>query len=89
MKLDDVRRLAEVSQPFSPEDQQKVHEYLISVGIDPSNLYQELEMSSPFVNTHRDVTYTPRPVSLHSHNYIEILFCQSVSGVEYLLGSDR
>ena len=65
MKLDDVRRFVEVPQPFSPESQQKIHEYLISIGIDPSNLYQELEMSSPFVNTHRDVTYSPRPVSLH------------------------
>ena len=89
MKLDDMRRFAEVAHPLTPESQQKVHEYLISVGIDHSNLYQELEMSSPFVNTHRDVTYTPRTVSLHSHNYIEILFCQSVSGVEYLVGSDR
>lgn len=89
MKLDDMRRFAEVLQPFSPESQQKVHAYLTSIGIDPSNLYQELEMSSPFVNTHRDVTYTPHPVSLHSHSYIEILFCQNVAGVEYLVGSDR
>lgn len=89
MKLDDVRRLAEVSFPFTPEGQQKVHEYMISIGIDPSNLYQELEMSSPFVNTHRDVTYTPHPVALHSHDYTEILFCQNVTDVEYLVGPDR
>ena len=89
MKLDDVRRLMEVAMPLTPESQQKVHEYLISIGIDPSNVYQELEMSSPFVNTHRDVTYTPRPVSLHSHSYIEILYCHNVAGVEYLVGPDR
>ena len=89
MKLDDVRRFVEVPQPFSPESQQRIHEYLISIGIDPSNLYQELEMSSPFVNTHRDVTYSPHPVSLHSHSYIEILYCHNVVGVEYLVGPDR
>lgn len=89
MKLDDVRKLAAVMQPFSPEGQQQIHEYMISIGIDPSNLYQELEMSSPFVNTHQDVTYVPRPVSLHSHCYVEILFCHRAAGVEYLVGSER
>ena len=89
MKLDDVRKLAAVVQPFTPEGQQQIHEYLRSIGIDPSNLYQELEMSSPFVNTHRDVTYTPQPVSLHSHSYMEILFCHNAADVEYLVGSDR
>ena len=89
MKLDDVRKLASVAQPITPEGQQQIHEYLISIGIDPSNLYQELEMSSPFVNTHRDVTYVPRPVSLHSHTYVEILFCRRGTDVEYLVGSDR
>ena len=56
MKLDDVRKLATMEFPQSPESQQKIHEYLLSIGIDPSNLYQELEMSSRFVNTHRDVS---------------------------------
>ena len=89
MKLDDVRKLAAMALPHLPESQQQIHEYLISVGIDPSNLYQELEMSSPFVNTHRDTTYTSQPVALHSHTYVEILFCHSAAGVEYLVGSDR
>lgn len=89
MKLDDVRRLAAIGQPMIPESQQKIHEYLRSIGIDPSNLYQELEMSSPCVNTHRDTTYTAHPVALHSHTYVEILFCRSASGVEYLVGPDR
>lgn len=89
MKLDDVRRLASVVMPFTPESQQQIHAYLSSIGIDPSNLYQELEMSSQYVNTHRDVTYTSRPVALHSHSYVEILYCHSAAGVEYLVGSDR
>ena len=89
MKLDDVRRLTSVVMPFTPESQQQIHAYLSSIGIDPSHLYQELEMSSQFVNTHRDVTYVSRPVSLHSHNYVEILYCHSAAGVEYLVGPDR
>ena len=89
MKLDEVRKLASVILPFTPESQQQIQDHLLSLGIDPSKLYQELEMSSQYVNTHRDVTYSPRPVSLHSHTYIEILYCRCAAGVEYLVGSDR
>ena len=89
MKLDDVRKLATMEFPQSPESQQKIHELLRSVGIDPSNIYQELEMSSQFVNTHRDTTYSSQIVSLHSHTYLEILYCHTGANVEYLVGSDR
>lgn len=89
MKLDDVRKLASVDFPHTPEGQQKIHDYLRSLGIDPENMYQELEMSSPFVDTHRDSTFSGAFVSLHSHSYVEILYCRSAPGVEYLVGSDR
>ena len=89
MKLDEIRKLTDMMPSGSPESQQQLHEYLRAVGIDPSNLYQELEMSSPFVNTHRDVSYVSQPVSLHSHTYVEILFCHNAAGVEYLVGSER
>ena len=89
MKLDDVRKLAAAEFPHTPEGQRKIHEYLISLGIDPSNLYQELEMSSPYVNTHRDSTFSSTFVSLHSHSYFEILYCISAVDVEYLVGPDR
>lgn len=89
MKLDDVRKLATMEFPQSSESQQKIHELLRSVGIDPSNIYQELEMSSQFVNTHRDTTYSSQIVSLHSHTYLEILYCHAAADVEYLVGSDR
>ena len=58
-------------------------------GIDPNNLYQELEMSSRYINTHRDTSYSNAMVSLHSHDYYEILYCRTSVGVEYLIGSDR
>ncbi len=89
MKLDDVRKLTTMEFPQSPESQQKIHELLRSIGIDPSNVYQELEMSSQFVNTHRDITYSSQIVSLHSHTYLEILYCHTGAHVEYLVGSDR
>ena len=89
MKLDDIRKLTSMGMPPSPESQQTLHEFLLSVGIDPGSVYQELEMSSQFVNTHRDITYSGQIVSLHSHTYLKILYCHTGANVEYLVGSDR
>lgn len=89
MKPDDIRKLTSMGIPPSPESQQTLHEFLLSVGIDPGSVYQELEMSSQFVNTHRDITYSGQIVSLHSHTYLEILYCHTGANVEYLVGSDR
>lgn len=89
MKLDDMRKFTEVEQPWTPEGQQKIHEILCELGINPASMYQELEMSSHYVNTHRDSSYGTSSISLHSHTYAELIYCRSTSGIEYLLGTDR
>lgn len=89
MKIDDVQRLAKLKFSYTEEDHRKMFAYLQQIGIDPKKLYQELEMSSRYVNTHRDTSYSNATVSLHSHNYIEILCCRTSSDVEYLIGSER
>ena len=89
MKLDDVKKLASFELRRIPEDQQQIQDLLLSMGIDPKNLYQELEMSSPLVNTDRDISYYNNPVNLHSHDYIEILYCHTSANVEYLIGPNR
>ena len=89
MKLDDVRKLAAFEYHHTPEDQQRIHAFLRSVGIDPSNLYQELEMSSRYADTHRDTSYSNAMVSLHSHTFYELLYCRTATDVEYLVGSER
>ena len=89
MKLDDMRKLGELDWPQTEEGYAKMLAWLKERGIDPSNVYQELEMSSRYVNTHRDTTYSNARVNLHSHIYAEILYCRSCDGVEYLIGSDR
>lgn len=89
MKIDDFHRMKNFDRPHTAEEHSRFHEQLYAMGIDMSNLYQELEMSSPYVNTHRDTSYSNSIVSLHSHNYYEILYCRTTSGVEYLVGSDR
>jgi AraC-like DNA-binding protein len=88
VKIDDFSKLSQLGFPKTEEDQLKAHAFLRNMGIDPANLYQELEMSSRFVNTHRDTTYSNVMISLHSHDYYEALFCRS-DGVEYLVGSER
>lgn len=52
------------------------------------NYYQELEMDSPFVNTHRDVSFSPETVQLHSHNFFEIIFVES-GDLQYLISDKR
>ena len=53
------------------------------------NIYQELEMSSSYVDAHHDSSGYGDPVSLHSHDFYELLYCENSVGVEYLVGSAR
>ena len=62
---------------------------LTKMGIEVNRLYHELEMTSPYVDTHQDVSYTNAQISLHSHDFFELLFCRSCEGVAYLVGADR
>ncbi len=89
MKIDDMKKMTTFAPTNSPEDYHLMRQYIRSLGFDPNNLYQELEMSSPYVNTHRDTSYSNAKVNLHSHDYFEVLYCRTSAGVEYLIGSDR
>ena len=77
------------SAPTTPEEYQNLKEQLKREGIDFQNFYQELEMSVPMAETHRDESYTNASINLHSHNFYEMLFCRESDGVEYLVGADR
>ena len=68
-----------------PEVKVKLFRALGGTGI---NLYQELEMSSPYVNTHRDISYQPENLQLHSHAFYEIIYCESGS-IQYLIADTR
>lgn len=77
-------------EPFrkNPPSPDEVQEYLRQHGAKVENLYQELEMASRFVDTHRDISYTKDVVRLHSHTFYELLYCCS-GNLQYLLGVDR
>ncbi len=90
MKLAELQRLAApIGQRGTPRTRQEMNDLLRSLGLQPGNFYQELEMSERYVETHRDETGTNHTVSLHSHDFYEILYCTNTCGAEYLLGADR
>ena len=90
MKIEEVLQLSEKVNGSSPEySQGQLHRQMKSAGIEPGTLYQELEMTSRYVDTHQDVTWSNSRVNLHSHNFYELLFCHSASDVEYLVGAER
>lgn len=90
MKLDELQKLAQmVPDQQGPQLQEWLHEQLIRMGLNPNNLYQELEMSSRYVDTHRDASHANAQMQLHSHTFFELLYCANSCGAEYLVGSER
>jgi len=90
VKLGALRKLAQTApQLQGPQLQQWLHEQLSGMGLDPSAIYQELEMTSPLVDTHRDVSDSNAHMSLHSHAFYELIYCRNSCGAEYLVGSER
>lgn len=88
--MEDIHRAAMLSKSDRGDlDTEKLNRNLVEMGYEPGSIYQELEMSHRYVQTHQDVSYTGTVVSLHSHTYYEILYCRSDSGVEYLVGAER
>lgn len=90
MKMADVRRITEEMSRIDPTDREAAMERVLqAMGIDPGNLYQELEMESRFVDTHQDSSFSNSLLNLHSHSFYEILCCRNTCGAEYLVGSHR
>ena len=88
MKLNDLKQIADhFSHPMTAENYEEMRRYIRRLGLDPDNLYQELEMNSRFVDTQRDVSRPQDQVKLHSHTFYEVIFCRS--GVQYLVEARR
>ena len=92
MNLDELRRFIGNEAGFyslSAQEQERLRKLLAVAGVDWAGLYQELEMSHRYVDTHQDESEGGESISLHSHSFYELIFCRSNSGVEYLLGPSR
>lgn len=90
MKLDELNRIVEELNMFEGKvDVDKVKRVLTEMGYDFGNFYQELEMHSRFVDSHQDISYANDKLNLHSHDFYEVLYCKSNSGIQYLVGTQR
>ena len=90
MKFEDLKKLASsFSDVSSYENDAALREAILKLGLDPNNLYQELEMSARFAQAHNDISYSNTILQLHSHTFYEILCCRNTCGAEYLVGTER
>lgn len=89
MKISDLKKMSQNLPDIPPQTELQVYEYIRELGLNPSDLYQELEMESRFVDTHQDISYSNSSVQLHSHSFFELLYCHSTAGAEYLVGAER
>ena len=60
-----------------------------AMGIDLETIYQELEMSSAYAESHRDISREPGLVRLHSHSFYEMICCVSCENIQYIIGTER
>lgn len=84
VKLDELHRLRMQLEASGNTD---ISEYLLRQSSGERNIYQELEMTGRYVDTHPDSGVSR--VQLHSHTFWEIIYCRSDCGVEYLVGAER
>ena len=90
MKIFQYMQLVQDVPPgVDPTDMTWRNEYLRSKGIEPGDVYQELEMDNPLVDTYRDISYESSAINLHSHSFLEIIYCRSHYSIEYLVGAER
>ena len=90
MKLGELQKIARsLAELNGSQTQKMLNEQMLTLGIDPNTFYQELEMTSRFVDTHRDTSYSNANLQLHSHTFYELLYCVNSCGAEYLVGSER
>lgn len=90
MKLSELRALMHNwPRDIDPADAAASREYVKQLGMEPGELYQELEMESRFADTHRDISFANTNVALHSHSFYELLCCSNTCGAEYLVGAER
>lgn len=88
--MEEVGKLSsEIEKYYATGGSEGVQAHLKAIGFEPGKFYQELEMTSRYVDTHQDISDSNAQVSLHSHSFCEILCCQNTCGVEYLVGAER
>lgn len=88
MKLTDLMQLIQQASGSEP-NMMALKEKCDSLGINLETVYQELEMSSAYADSHRDISREADLVRLHSHSFYELIYCVSCDNVQYLVGTER
>lgn len=86
MKLSEIRK---IRQTLPSQEDNSTQDMLQLLGVESGSFYQELEMESPYVDTHQDITASNTQLQFHSHTFYEMLCCRNSCGAEYLVGSER
>lgn len=90
MKLSDMRKITQnMPKNLSSIDPHQIQLLLQDMGFSYKNLYQELEMDSPYVDTHIDISYSNANLQFHSHTFYELICCHNSCGAEYVVGAER
>jgi len=94
MTNSELRQLARTMPPADhPPTRDDYIAYLLSLGVSPSELYQELEMDRKYAQFQQEITeqgsVSRELWRLHSHPFYEIVYCRESGGVGYLVGTQR
>lgn len=90
MKLSEIRKISQNFPMSNAQADPHALQYLLQqLGVPCSNLYQELEMDSPYADTHMDISYSNANLQFHSHAFYELICFRSTCGAEYLVGTER
>ncbi len=89
MKLSEIERITRAKPGDGPQlPPVEKRRRLAEIGYDTENIYQEIEMDSPYVNTHIDIGSPGENINLHSHTFYELLSVRR-GRLQYLLGTER
>lgn len=88
MKLAELMRQVQQASG-SEQDMMALKKEFDALGINLENIYQELEMSSAYADSHRDISRETGLVRPHSHSFFEMIYCISCDNIQYIIGTDR
>ena len=72
MKLGELRKLTRAMSAMDGiQAHKEMERRMQEAGLDPGSFYQELEMTSALVDTHRDISWSNAQLQLHSHSFYE------------------
>ena len=97
MKLCEIQKLIELNKASIIYDSKSINEkvnqqksnFLGLLTYDGNYIgYEDIEMSSSFVDAHDMLDYEKDTITLHNHGFYEIIFCKS-GNIQYLIENDR